>query len=63
MFPTPFIISSQQRQTRSFTQDEIPFLHNLIFQHTLPVPFETEAHSLHTIPILREIAGSYLCYF
>ena len=38
------------------------FLHNLIFQYTNPLPFETEPHSIHTIPLLRAHLDSYLYY-
>ena len=44
MLPSPFLLSSEQRQKRSLTQDEIPFLHNLIFQYTNSLSFETEPH-------------------
>ena len=69
MLPTAFILSDQQRQiqtntktkkTNSFTKDVIPFLHNIIFQYTNPLPFEAEPHSIQTIPIHREHADSYL---
>ena len=59
MIPTPFLLSSQHRSVRSFTQDVILFLHNIIFQYPNPLPFETEAHSIHTIPLLREHLESY----
>ena len=42
MLPSPFLLSSKQRQKRSLTQDVIPFLHNLIFQYLNPLSFETE---------------------
>ena len=35
---------------------------NLIFQYTNPLPFETEPHSIHTIPLLREHVDSFLYY-
>ena len=44
MLPTPFILSDQQRQIRFFTQDVIPFLHNISFQITNHLPFEAEPH-------------------
>ena len=37
MLPTPFVLSEDQRQKRSLTQDAIPFLHNIIFQYTNPL--------------------------
>ena len=63
MLPIPFTLSPQQRSARSITQDVIPFLNNLIFQYTNRLSFETEPHSIHTIPLLREHSDVYLCYF
>ena len=63
MLPTPFRCSTAPfRNVRTITQDINPFLHNLIFQYTNPLPFETEPHSIHTIPLLREHLDSYLYY-
>ena len=62
MIPSPFVLSTETRQKRSFTQDVIPFLNNLIFQYTNPLPFETEPHTIHTIPVAREHCDSYLYY-
>ena len=42
MLPTPFLLSSDQHQKRSLTQDVIPFLNNIILQYTNPLSFETE---------------------
>ena len=63
MLPNPFTFSSQQRSFRSTTHDITPFLHNLIYQYTNPLPFETEAHSIHAIPLLREHLDANLYYF
>ena len=63
MLPIPFTISPQYRSSRSLTQDVTPFLNNLIFQYTNPLPFETEPHSIFTIPLLREHLDSYLYHF
>ena len=63
MLPTPFLSASEHRQIRSFTQDAIPFLHNIIFRYTNPLSFETEPHHIHNIPLIREHADSYLYYF
>ena len=62
MIPSPFVLSTETRQNGSFTQDVIPFLNNLIFQYTNPLPFETEPHTIHTIPVAREHCDSYLYY-
>ena len=62
MLPTPFALSTEKRQNRSITQDVTPFLHNIIFQYTNPLPFETEPHTIHTIPLAREHCDSYLYY-
>ena len=63
MLPTPFQCSTAPtRNVRAITQYVNPFLHNLFFQYTNPLPFETEPHSIHTIPLLREQLDSYLYY-
>ena len=63
MLPTPLQCSTAPtRNVRSITQDISPFLQNLIFQNTNPLPFETEPHSIHTIRLLREHLDSYLYY-
>ena len=63
MLPTPFVLSREKRQNRSLIQDVTPFLNNIIFQYTNPLPFETEPHTIHTIPVVREHSDSYLYYF
>ena len=62
MLPTPFTVTTDKRQNRSLIQDVTPFLQNIIFQYTNPLPFETEPHILHTIPLVREHFDSYLYY-
>ena len=62
MLPTPFSLSCDQRQKRSLTHDVIPFLNNFIFQNTNSLSFETEAHIIHTIPLIQEHCDSYLYY-
>ena len=62
MLPTPFLFTTEKRQNRSLIQDVTPFLNNIIFQYTNPLPFETEPHILHTIPLVREHFDSYLYY-
>ena len=62
MIPTPFTFTTEKRQNRSLIQDVTPFLNNIIFQYTNPLPFETEPYILHTIPLVREHSDSYL-YF
>ena len=62
MLSPPFILSTEKRQIRSLTQDVIPFLNNIIFQYTNPLPFETEPHTIRTIPLAREHCDSYLFY-
>ena len=63
MLPPPFLLSTEQRQKRSLTQDVIPFLNNIIFQYTNPLSFETEPQNIHTNPLVREHCDSYLYYF
>ena len=59
MLPIPFQLTTpQQRNIGSNTQDVKPFLNNLIFQYTNSLPFETETHSIHTIPLIRELLDS-----
>ena len=63
MLPNPFQCSTPQtRNIRKVTHDFNTFLQSLIFQYTNPLPFETEPHSIHTIPLLREHLDSYLYY-
>ena len=62
MLPTPFILTTEKRQNRSLIQDVTPFLNNIIFQYTNPLPFETEPHTVHTIPLAREHCDLYLYY-
>ena len=62
MLPAPILLSIDQRQKRSLTQDVIPILNNIIFQYTNSLPFETEPHIIHTIPLAREHFDSYLYY-
>ena len=63
MLPTLFQCSSAPtRNVRSITQENNPFLQNLIFQYSNPIPFGTEAYSIHTIPLLREHLDSYFFY-
>ena len=62
MLPPPFVLSTEQCQKRSHTQDAIPFLNKIIFQYTHLLPFETEPHTIHTIPLAREHCDSYLYY-
>ena len=62
MLPSPFLLSTDQRQRRSSIQDIIPFLHNNLFQYTNPFSFETEPHHLNTIALVREDCDSYLYY-
>ena len=62
MLPTPFTLNTEKRQNRSLIQDVKPFLNNIVFQYTNPLPFETEPHIVHTIPLTREHCDSYLHY-
>ena len=62
MLPPPFTLTTEKRQNRSLIQDVTPFLNNIIFQYTNPLPFETEPHTLHTIPLAREHCDSYFYY-
>ena len=62
MIPTPFTFTTEKRQNRSLIHDVTPFLNNIIFQYTNPIPFETEPYILHTIPLVREHPDSYLYY-
>ena len=48
MLPTIFLLSTEQRQKHSHTQEVTPFLNKIIFQYTNPLPFETETHIVHT---------------
>ena len=39
-----------------------PFLQNIIYNYTEPLPFENEPYTLETIPLIREHLDSYLFY-
>ena len=63
MLPTPFQCSTAPiRKIRAITLDVNLFLHNLMFQYTNPLHFETEPHSIYTILFLRGHLLSYLYY-
>ena len=62
MLPTPFTLNTEKRQNRSLIQDVTPFLNNIFFQYTNPLPFETEPPIVHTIPLALEHCDSYLYY-
>ena len=40
----------------------IPFLQNILYNYTQPLPFENEPYTLETIPLFREHLDSYLFY-
>ena len=42
MLPPPFVLSTEKRLNRTLTQDVTPFLNNITFQYTNPLPFEAE---------------------
>ena len=60
MLPTPVLLSSEKRQLRSLTLNEIPFPKNIIFQYTNQLSFETEAHTILTIRLKIEHCDPYL---
>ena len=62
MLPPPFALTTEKRHIRSLIQDVTPLLNNIIFQCTNPLPFETEPHTLQTIPLAREHCDSYFYY-
>ena len=62
MLPTPITLTTEKRQNRSLIQDVTPILNNIIFQYTNTLPFETEPHTVHTIPLAREHCDSYFYY-
>ena len=62
MLPPPIALFTEKRENRSLIQDVTPFLNNIIFQYTNPLPFETEPHTLHTIPLAREHCDSFFYY-
>ena len=62
MLHPPFVLSKEKRQNQSLTQDVTPFVNNIILQYTNLLPFETEPHTIQTIPLAREHCDSYLYY-
>ena len=65
---TSFIFSSSPFEIPYIKNAELveleikPFLHNIIYNYTKPLPFENEPHNLETIPLIREHLDSYLFY-
>ena len=49
MLPPPFALTTEIRQNRSLIQDVTPFLNNIMFQYTNPLPFETEYITYYSI--------------
>ena len=49
MLPTPFTVTTDKRQNRSLIQDVTPFLQNIIFQYTNPLPFEIEQNPIYYV--------------
>ena len=39
-----------------------PFLQNIIYNYTQPLPFENEPFTIETIPLIREHLDTYLFY-
>ena len=62
MLPPPFVLSTAKRQNQPLIQEVTPFLNNIIFQYSNLLPFETEPHTTHTIPLARELCDSYIYY-
>ena len=59
---SPICFIYRKRQNRALTQDVGPFLNNIIFQYTNPLSFETEPHTIHSIPLAREHCDFFLYY-
>ena len=59
--PSPFEIS-QIKNAKLVKLEIKPFLHNIIYNYTKPLPFENEPCTLETIPLIREHLDSYLFY-
>ena len=59
--PSPFEISNI-RNAKVIKTETKPFLHNIVYNYTKPLPFENEPYSLETIPLNREHLDTYPFY-
>ena len=59
--PSPFGIP-QIKDAKLIKTEIKPFLHNIVYNYTEPLPFENEPHSIETIPLIREHLDTYLFY-
>ena len=62
ILPPPFTISPEKTLSRNLTKDITPFLHNLIYNSTKPLPFENHPIDIYSFPLIREHHDSYLYY-
>ena len=60
-YPSPFQIP-YIKNAKLVKLEIIPFLQNIVYNYTKPLPFENEPYSLETIPLIREHLDSYLFY-
>ena len=59
--PPPFEIPNIKNAKVIKTEIE-PFLQNIVYNYTKPLPFENEPYSLETFPLMREHLDTYLFY-
>ena len=59
--PSPFEIPLI-KNARLVKSEIRPFLHNIVYNYTQPLPFENEPYTLETIPLIREHMDTYLFY-
>ena len=57
--PSPFEIP-HIKNARLVKNEMKPFLHNIVYNYTKPLPFENEPYTLETIPLSREHMDTYL---
>ena len=59
--PSPFEITNI-KNAKVIETERKPFLHNIVYNYTIPLSFENEPYSLETIPLIREHLDKYLFY-
>ena len=59
--PSPFEIPNI-KNARVIKTEIKPFLHNIVYNYTQPLPFEIEPYNIETIPLIRKHLDTYLFY-
>ena len=59
--PSPFQVTSI-KNAKALKLEMKPFLHNIVYNYTQPLPFENEPYNFETIPLIGEHLNTYLFY-